>query len=61
EGEFGLIPIEIKRSEAVSARELRTITDFVNERKCEYGMVINAGSKPVRYNRNIIGIPLGAL
>ncbi|NNF98997.1 MAG: ATP-binding protein, partial [Desulfobacteraceae bacterium] len=42
EGEFGLIPIEIKRSEAVSARELRTITDFVNERKCEYGMVINA-------------------
>lgn len=41
EGEFGLLPVEIKHSSRVEARSLRALRDFVAERGCRYGIVIN--------------------
>jgi predicted AAA+ superfamily ATPase len=61
EGEFGLIPIEIKHSQTVSPAELRGITDFIKERSCPYGIVINNSDKVVLYNERLIGIPFGVL
>lgn len=40
EGFFGLIPIEIKRGQRVDARDLRSLKDFVDERNCPMGIVI---------------------
>lgn len=61
EGEFGLLPIEIKFGQKVSARELRGIRGFIEERKCRYGIVINSSERPTLYAENLIGIPFGCL
>ena len=60
EGDFGLVPIEIKYGQNISARDLRGIRDFVNERNCPYGLVINNDEKIRRYDEKIIGIPFGS-
>lgn len=57
EGEFGLLPVEIKFSQNVSSRELRGLKDFIREKQCPYGVVINNNDKITLYTENIIGIP----
>lgn len=57
EGEFGLLPIEIKYSQNVSGRELRAIRDFIQERKCRMGIVINNDENIKLYDEKLIGIP----
>ena len=52
---------EIKYGQTVSRRELRALRDFVDERNCRYGIVINNDSRICLYEKNIIGIPFGAL
>ncbi len=61
EGEFGLLPIEIKYSQTVSLRELRGLKDFIKEHNCSYGIVINNNNKITMYDEKIIGIPFSAL
>ena len=57
EGDFGLIPVEIKHAQAVEPRELRSLKDFVRERGCRMGLVINNDQAPRRYDENIVGLP----
>ncbi len=57
EGEFGLVPIEIKYSQKVLLRELRGIRDFIKEYNCPYGLVINNDERATRYDKNLLGIP----
>lgn len=61
EGEFGLLPIEIKYGQTVRKQELRGIKDFVQERNCPYGIVINNNEKVIMYDEKLIGIPFGAI
>ncbi len=61
EGEFGLLPIEIKYSQSVSLRGLKGLKDFIRERNCPYGIVVNNNDKITMYDEGIIGIPFGAL
>jgi uncharacterized protein len=61
EGFFGLIPIEIKRSQRVDLRDLRALKDFVNERNCPLGIVISNDLSPRLYTEKIIGIPFACL
>lgn len=60
EGEFGLLPIEIKYGQNVALRELRSIKDFVREHKCRYGLVINNDERVRLYDTNLVGIPFAA-
>jgi hypothetical protein len=60
EGDFGLVPIEIKYGQKVSSHELRNLGDFVKERNCTYGLVINNDETIRHYDKNIIGIPFGS-
>ena len=57
DGEFGLIPIEIKYTQTVSKKHLRSINDFINERNCRIGFVINNDQQVRFYNDKILGIP----
>ncbi|MFB3893142.1 MAG: ATP-binding protein [Phycisphaerae bacterium] len=57
EGDFGLVPVEIKRSQAVEPREIRALGDFVAERGCRMGIVVNNDQSPRLYARNIVGVP----
>ncbi len=61
EGDFGLIPIEIKYTQKVSLKSLRGIRDFIKERKCQFGIVINNDEQVRLYEENLIGIPFACL
>jgi hypothetical protein len=61
DGEFGLIPVEIKYTSTVTARELRPLRDFVRERQCRLGLVINNDVRPRLYEENIAGVPFSWL
>ena len=60
EGDFGLVPFEIKYSQKVSSRQLRGLKDFIEERKCRFGVVINNDEHLRLYDEKIIGIPFAA-
>lgn len=61
EGEFGLLPIEIKYNQRVNQRSLRALRDFVEEHNCPYGIVINNDEQVRQYDDKIVGIPFACL
>jgi predicted AAA+ superfamily ATPase len=61
EGDFGLIAVEIKHSQKVSSGDLRPLRDFVRERHCRLGVVINNDDKSKLLDENIIGVPFSCL
>ncbi len=61
EGEFGILPIEIKYTQKVTMKELRGIRDFVQEHGCRYGIVINNAERVSFYDDKLIGIPAACL
>lgn len=61
EGDFGLLPIEIKYTQHVDHRSLRAIHDFVEERGCLCGIVINNDERPRMLDDKLVGVPLGCL
>lgn len=61
EGEFGLVPIEIKYTQHVDSRSLRAIRDFVAERHCPYGIVLNNDERPRMLDEKLVGVPVGCL
>lgn len=61
EGEFGLIPIEIKYAQTVPPQQIRGLKDFIGERKCRMGVVVNNDEGPRLYDENVIGIPFACL
>ncbi|VAW81895.1 hypothetical protein MNBD_GAMMA13-454 [hydrothermal vent metagenome] len=61
EGEFGLLPIEIKYGQKVSSKTLRGMRDFVRERQCPLGIIINNAERVTQYEENLIGIPFTCL
>jgi len=61
EGEFGLIPIEIKYNQRTNQRNLRALRDFIEEHNCRYGIVINNDEQVRQYDEKIIGIPFACL
>jgi predicted AAA+ superfamily ATPase len=56
EGSFGLLPIEIKYGQSISLKELRGIRDFIDERKCKYGVVINNDEKIRLYDDKLMAL-----
>jgi predicted AAA+ superfamily ATPase len=61
DGEFGVVPVEIKYTQTVQAKDLRSIRDFVSERKCRLGIVINNDEKVRLYDDKIVGIPFNMI
>ncbi len=43
EGDFGIIPIEIKLSSLISKKKFQTLIQFVNDHQCPIGLVISNG------------------
>ena len=61
EGEFGLVPVEIKYQQAVPFQQLRAIRDFVSERGCRLGIVINNDERVRQYDEKLVGVPFTCL
>lgn len=58
EGHFGLLPIEIKLGQTVTAKQLTSLKAFVAENNCPLGIVINQGQAPLMLAEKIIQIPV---
>jgi uncharacterized protein len=61
EGEFGLLPIEIKYGQTINQKYLRALKDFIETYQCQYGIVINNDEQPRQYDEKIIGVPFSCL
>ena len=61
EGEFGTLPVEIKLGARVEPRALRALDEFVAERGCPLGLVVNNDEKPRRLTERIVSVPAASL
>ena len=57
DGNFGLLPIEIKYTSTINKRQLRPLRDFVEERGCSFGLVINNDTTPRILEDKIFSVP----
>ncbi len=57
EGEFGLLPLETKHASLMDRRTLRALRDFVSERGCCFGQVVDNGSVPRQHEEQIVSVP----
>ena len=61
EGDFGLIPIEIKSGSFTKSEQLITLKNFIKEHKCPYGLVINMGEEVKQLTESIYQVPASFL
>ena len=61
EGEFGLLPVEVKYSSKITSHGLRGITDFIHEFKCDFGIVVSNAERPALIAEKLIEVPFAAL
>ena len=61
DGGFGLLPVEVKYGSRHDSRDLRGLRDFVHERGCRLGLVINNAAEPRLLDDRIAGIPFTCL
>lgn len=61
EGDFGLVPVEIKYTQTIAPRSLRSLKTFTKDHACRLGVVINNDTQPRLYEDNILGIPFTCL
>lgn len=61
EGEFGVLPVEIKLGTRTEPRALRALNEFVRDQGCPLGLVIDNGEKPRLLAERIVSIPAAAL
>lgn len=57
EGDFGLLPIEIKHTQTIRMQELQAMNNFISDSKCPFGLVINNDERPRFYTERILAIP----
>ena len=58
EGEFGLVPIEIKSGAFTKKFQLIALKSFIEEQDCKFGIVINNASEICRLDEKIYQIPV---
>jgi predicted AAA+ superfamily ATPase len=61
EGDFGLVAVEVKRSQAVGSNDLRALKAFVAEHDCRLGIVVNNDESARFYDDRIAGVPMGCI
>lgn len=61
EGEFGVLPVEIKLGAQTPPRSLRALDAFVSDHDCPLGLVINNDEKSRLLGQRIVSIPAAAL
>ena len=61
EGDFGLLPIEIKAGNLVAPRNLIALEQFIHEQKLPLGLVINNSLQPAWLTPKILQIPASYL
>jgi len=58
EGNFGAVPIEIKLSSVIRRQSLRGLENFLKDRQCAFGILVNRGRRVEFITDKIIQIPV---
>lgn len=61
EGSFGILPIEIKRGISINRGKLRSLSQFIKDKKLSFGLVINQSEQPKWLTEKIFQLPVGWL
>ena len=61
EGEFGLLPIEIKYGQHIQSKQLLGLRHFVREQHCRFGIVVCNIERVTQLDDQIMAIPFGCL
>ncbi len=61
EGDFGLLPIEIKFSSAVRDRSLISLEKFIKEYSAPFGVLVNNAQEVKMLTENIIQVPVSCV
>jgi len=61
DGEFGVVPVEIKVASHAEPRDLRHLAQFVADHGCAYGLVINNDDRPRRLGNKLVSLPMACL
>lgn len=61
EGDFGVLPVEIKYSQTVDQSALKSLKEFAKERSSRLGLVLNNDDRVRVYGDGIVGVPMGCL
>lgn len=59
EGQFGILPIEIKYGISVSHQQLRTLSEFVINNKLPFGILVNQAEEIRWLTDHIVQVPIG--
>jgi len=59
EGNFGILPIEIKYGSRVDPKQLSALSDFIEEHQLPFGLIINQSKTTEWLTSKIIQIPAG--
>ncbi len=61
EGQFGLLPIEIKYGVHIQNKQLKTLDEFVQREGLPFGIIINQSERIEWLNPRILQVPVGYL
>ncbi|HVV68530.1 MAG TPA: ATP-binding protein [Gammaproteobacteria bacterium] len=61
DGNFGVLPIEIKQGSQVARRELMTLTRFIEEQNLPFGLLINQAEEALWLTPRIYQLPINWL
>jgi len=61
EGDFGLLPVEIKYTQRADKRSLRSLNEFIKSHDCPYGLIINNEEKTRLLDERILSVPAACL
>lgn len=59
QGEFGIVPIEIKYGSAINFRKLKSLEEFIEAHHCPFGILINNAEYVEWVRPKIVQIPVG--
>lgn len=59
DGPFGILPIEIKYGSSVRIKQLKALSDFINEHALPFGIVFNQSTSVEWITPHIVQIPVG--
>lgn len=59
DGPFGVLPIEIKYASQIKRNQLTTLSAFIDDHKCRFGLVISSGTHAEWLTPTIFHLPVG--
>lgn len=58
EGDFGVVPVEVKLNAVIAPRSLRGLEGFIADTGCRYGVLVNRGKRIELLSERVVQVPV---